>query len=32
MVKQWNKDEKIEILEFSKQNGVRSSAEKYNVM
>lgn len=31
MAKQWNKDEKIEILEFSKQNGVRSSAEKYNV-
>ncbi len=31
MAKQWNKDEKIEILEFSKQNGMRSSAEKYNV-
>ncbi len=31
MAKQWNKDEEIEILEFSKQNGVRSSAEKYNV-
>ncbi len=30
MAKQWNKDEKIEILEFSKQNGVRSSAK--NIM
>ncbi|WFG96940.1 hypothetical protein M1771_02700 [Spiroplasma citri] len=31
MAKQWNKNEKLEILTFAELNGIKLTAQKYNI-